>query len=151
MGGTNHSYEDEYKNYMCDYIKKSCLNEKIFFSGVSKNIHKKLQNADIFAFPSAYEGMPLALMEAMAVGLPSIGYKSCPAVNELIVDGYNGFLCEDGIDDFAEKLKILMFDAELRMKMGENARESMVQYAPEKIWNQWEALINEVVNKHKEN
>lgn len=93
--------------------------------------------------------MPLALTEAMAVGLPAIGYKSCPAVNELIIDGYNGFLCEDGIDDFAEKLKILMQDAELRKKMGQNARESMKQFAPKKIWDEWEDLINKVVEESK--
>lgn len=33
--------------------------------------------------------------------------------------------------------------------MGQNARESMKQFAPEKIWDQWEALINEVVAEHK--
>ena len=93
--------------------------------------------------------MPLALTEAMAAGLPAIGYKSCPSVNELIIDGYNGFLCDDGIDDFAEKLKILMSDAELRKKMGENARKSMEKFAPEKIWDQWEALIKEVVAENK--
>lgn len=106
---------------------------------------EKLNESSIFAFPSSSEGMPLALIEAMSVGLPAIGYKSCPSVNELIIDGYNGFLCDDGIDDFAEKMKILMQDERLRKKMGENARESMKQFAPEKIWNQWEALIKEVM------
>ena len=47
------------------------------------------------------------------------------------------FLCEDGIDDFAEKLKILMQDAVLRKKIVQNARESMKQFAPEKIWDEW--------------
>lgn len=117
--------------------------------GEIKDIPNKLNQVDIFAFPSANEGMPLALTEAMAAGLPAIGYKSCPSVNELIIDGYNGFLCDDGIDDFAEKLKILMSDAELRKKMGQNARESMKQFSPEKIWDQWEALINEVVAENK--
>ena len=93
--------------------------------------------------------MPLALIEAMAAGLPAVGYKSCPSVNELIIDGYNGFLCEDGINDFAEKLQILMSDLELRKKMGNNARETMKKFAPEKIWNQWELLINKVIKEYK--
>ena len=42
-----------------------------------------------------------------------------------------------------------MEDAELRKKMGQNARESMKQFAPEKIWNEWEALINKVVTESK--
>ena len=150
-GGTGGDDDIEYKRKLIDYINNNNIDEKISFTGLVKNVTEYLNKADIFALPSEYEGMPLALMEAMAAGLPAIGYKSCPAVNELIIDGYNGFLCEDGTDDFADKLKILMLDVELRKKMGQNARESMMQYAPEKIWNQWEALINEVVNNHKEN
>ena len=136
---------------MQDYVERECLTNKISFTGPVKNVNQHLFHADIFAFPSSTEGFGLALTEAMAVGLPAIGYRSCSSVNELIIDGYNGFLCDDGIDDFAEKLKILIDDAELRKKMGQNARKLMKKYAPEKIWNQWEALINKVVSNYKEN
>lgn len=146
-GETN--VDSKYFKYCLQLIDKYKMNDKVKFAGSTNNVFEKLNNASIFAFPSAYEGFGLALTEAMAAGLPAIGYKSCPAVNELIIDGYNGFLCDDGIDDFADKLKILMSDAELRKKMGQNARESMKQFAPEKIWDQWEALINEVVAEHK--
>ena len=149
IGGTNNTDEESYKKYMQNYVEREFLTSKISFTGPVKNVNEYLLKADIFAFPSAYEGFGLALTEAMSAGLPAIGYKSCPSVNELIIDGYNGFLCDDGIDDFAEKLKILMSDAELRKKMGQNARESMKQFAPEKIWDQWEALINEVIAEHK--
>lgn len=149
IGGTNSIKEVEYMREIKTFVKKNFPINRVLFSGKIKNVNEKLLKADIFAFPSAYEGMPLALTEAMAAGLPAIGYKSCPAVNELIIDGYNGFLCEDGIDDFAEKLKILMQDAVLRKKMGQNARESMKQFAPEKIWDEWEDLINKVVEESK--
>ena len=149
IGGTKTESQENYKNKIIEYIKEHNLKERVILLGEIKNVSEKLQEADIFAFPSAYEGMPLALTEAMAAGLPSIGYKSCPSVNELIINGYNGFLCEDGIDDFAEKLKILMQDAVLRKKMGENAHESMKQFAPEKIWDEWEDLINKVVEESK--
>lgn len=149
VGGTAEKSQESYKSKIINYIKNNNLSNRVKLLGEIKNVSEKLQEADIFAFPSAYEGMPLALTEAMAAGLPAIGYKSCPGVNELIIDGYNGFLCEDGIDDFAEKLKILMQDAELRKKMGQNARESMKQFAPEKIWDEWEDLINKVVEESK--
>ena len=113
--------------------------------GETKDIINKLMDGDIFAFPSKFEGMPLALMDAMSVGLPAIGYKSCASVNELIIDNFNGFLCDDGIDDFADKLKLLTSDADLRRKLGGNARESMKAFAPGKIWDEWEALINNVI------
>ena len=151
IGGTNNAGEENYKKCMQDYVERECLTNKISFTGPVKNVNQHLFHADIFAFPSSTEGFGLALTEAMAVGLPAIGYRSCSSVNELIIDGYNGFLCDDGIDDFAEKLKILIDDAELRKKMGQNARKLMKKYAPEKIWNQWEALINKVVSNYKEN
>lgn len=149
VGGTAEKSQESYKSKIINYIKNNNLSNRVKLLGEIKNVSEKLQEADIFAFPSAFEGMPLALTEAMAAGLPAIGYKSCPSVNELIVDGVNGFLCEDGIDDFAEKLKILMQDAVLRKKMGQNARESMKQFAPEKIWDEWEDLINKVVEESK--
>lgn len=149
VGGTWSKRDDNYKKELIKFTEDNNFKSRVVFTGSITNVIERLQQSDIFAFPSAYEGMPLALTEAMAAGLPAIGYKSCPSVNKLIVDGYNGFLCEDGIDDFAEKLKILMEDAELRKKMGQNARESMKQFAPEKIWNEWEALINKVVTESK--
>ena len=77
----------------------------------------------------------------MSMGLPAIGYKHCSAVNELIEDGKNGYLCEDGIEDLANKLALLMKQQDMRVQMGAAARESMKQYATELIWNQWEELL----------
>ena len=144
-GGTYTEKQNQYKNEIIDYIGENKLEEKVFLLGETKDIINKLMDGDIFAFPSKFEGMPLALMDAMSVGLPAIGYKSCASVNELIIDNFNGFLCDDGIDDFADKLKLLMSDADLRRKLGGNARESMKAFAPGKIWDEWEALINNVI------
>ena len=80
----------------------------------------------------------------MSAGLPVIGYKNCPAVNELIKDGENGYLCEDGVNEFAQALDKLMSDEKLRKKMGKAAKEDMKQYDSEKIWDMWEKLIEQV-------
>ena len=120
------------------------LSEQAFFRGATDNVLDVYNKAAIFAFPSAYEGFGLALTEAMSAGLPAVGCKSCPAVNELIKDGENGFLCENGVDAFAQALEKLMSDEELREKMGQAAKEDMKQYAPDKIWDMWEKLIEQV-------
>lgn len=122
-------------------IKKHGLENRVFFKGATKDVASVLKNGDIFAFPSAYEGFGLSLGEAMSMGLPAIGYKSCSAVNELIEEGKNGFLCEDGVDDFSEKLSKLMADVHLRIALGAYARQSMQQYAPQHIWDSWEELM----------
>ena len=128
-------------------IKSKKLQDRVFLKGTSNEIPKILQRSDIFAFPSAYEGFGLALGEAMSMGLPAVGYKSCSAVNELIQDGVNGFLCEEGPEDLAAKLDRLMGDRALRVRMGQAARESMKQYAPEAIWDAWEKLLENVAAK----
>ena len=131
-----------------EYIIKKCnLQDKVFLKGSTNDVMSKLKEADIFAIPSAYEGFPLSLGEGMSVGLPAVGYKNCPAVNELIKDGETGFLCDDGVEPFAEALDKLMSDKELRVKMGKAAKEEMKKYAPEKIWDQWEELIEKVIRE----
>lgn len=109
-----------------------------------------MRQSDIFAFPSVHEGFGLAIAEAMSIGLPCVGLKTCSAVNELIVDGDNGFLAENFVEDFAAKLRLLMDDAELRARMGRAGHEMMKQYTPEKIWDQWEELIITTVREHNE-
>lgn len=128
-------------------ISSANLSDRIFIKGATDKVPEKLREADIFAFPSAFEGFGMALAEGMSVGLPSIGYKSCSAVNELIKDGETGFLCDDGVEPLVQALDKLMGDKDLRVQMGKAAKADMAQFAPEKIWNQWEELMKKVVKK----
>jgi glycosyltransferase involved in cell wall biosynthesis len=81
----------------------------------------------------------------MSAGLPVVGYKNCAAVNELIEDGRTGFLCADGVEPLADALEKLMGNQALRARMGRAAKVAMQAYAPEKIWDQWEALMKKIV------
>ena len=131
-------------------IKSNKLEQKVFLKGSTDKVPQVLKEADIFAFPSAYEGFGMALAEGMSVGLPSVGFKSCPAVNELIKDGKTGILCDDGADGLAFALDKLMSNQQLRIEMGVAAKTDMAEYAPQKIWDKWETLLNELekrVNK----
>ena len=127
-------------------IKKYGLEEQVLFMGETKDVESVLQKCEICAFPSKFEGFSLAQTEAMAVGLPVIGFDYCPGVNELVKDGVNGFLVKD-VDEFAKKLSLLISDEKLRSSMGNNARKVSEEYAPETIMQQWEDLMNNVVKE----
>ncbi len=135
--------DKRYIKILNELINKNNLQNRIFFRGKTKEPLKELQNADIFAFPSIFEGFGLSLTEAMAVGLPSIGLKTAPAVNEIIVDNDNGLLSENTPEDFANKLEILILNRKLREKLGISAKESVKKYSKEKILTMWQKLIKE--------
>jgi glycosyltransferase, group 1 family protein len=135
-----------YKKELEYLIASNHLEQQVHLMGTSTDVPSILQQGDIFAFPSAYEGFGLSLGEAMSMGLPAIGYKSCPAVNELIINGKTGILCDDGIKSFSDALEQLMKNQKLRAEMGKAGRIHMEQYTPQSIWNKWEDLLVRVCN-----
>lgn len=141
--------KNEYTNELNESIRKLHLGKQVHLCGCTTDVLSVYRRASILAFPSAYEVFPLAMTEAMSAGLPVVAYRSCPAVNELVRDGETGLLVDDGVEALAEGLKKLMEDQELRERMGRAAHESMKEFAPEKIWDQWEALMQDVIAKHK--
>lgn len=124
-------------------IKKHHLENRVFLKGPTNDVSSVLQQGDIFAFPSAYEGFGLALGEAMSMGLPAVGYKSCSAVNELIKDGENGYLCEDRIEPLKIALQKIMKNQQIRMQMGKGAKISMEKYSSKAIRNEWNILLEQ--------
>lgn len=98
---------------------KSCRS----LSYSSKELVKLYNSCDIFIFPSRLEGLPFAVIEAMACGKPVVAtnYSSLP---ELVVDGEGGYLCDmDNVEAFTEKINQLAFDSALRKKMGKFNRQ----------------------------
>jgi len=112
-------------------------------NGFTDDPIEKLKEADIFLFPSKFEGFPLSLIEAMSVGLPSIGFETCSGTNELIEHGKNGFLAKD-ITDMQNLVEKLMKDSELRNRLGKQANKDMQKYDPKLIAGKWEELVNEI-------
>lgn len=138
-GGDNTQYA--YAGELKQLISDKGLEGRVFLKGESSHIIDEYLKTDIFCFPSAYEGFGLSLAEAMSAGVPSVAYRSCPAVNELIEDHKTGILAPDGVKPLADALRELMENKEMRIEMGQAARDSMKAYAPESVWDRWERLI----------
>lgn len=138
----------EYDKEINDFISANNLKNQVFLMGYSNNVIDVYKTADINAFTSAQEGFGLTLADGLSLGIPAIGFDYATAVNELIINDYNGFLAKD-VDDFAQKLKTLITDKNLRIKMGKNAHKSMMKYSPEIIIEKWTSILEEVTNGTK--
>jgi glycosyltransferase involved in cell wall biosynthesis len=81
-----------------------------------------LAGAGIFVLPSYNEGLPVAVLEAMAIGVPVVTTR-VGAIPDLGIDGHAGFLIDPGeVDELADRLAVLVDDAGLRGQLGRNGR-----------------------------
>lgn len=123
------------------------LQERIVLPGTTPDIGEEYRQAHIFALPSRYESFGLATAEAMAHGLPTIGFADCPGTNELIADNENGLLVKgvDRVQALASGLEKLMTAPGLRVRLGNAGRQRVDAYHPYTILKEWESLIKAVV------
>ena len=137
--------DSTYGKKLEEQVKKLGMDSCIHIMGPTHDVSSVYQNSDIFAIPSKLESFSLSLSEAMAAGLPAVGFKNCNGVNSLIQDEETGFLVDYSINSFNRALSELMKSAELRSKMGKSGKEYIKRFEPTKIWNQWDALLHLVV------
>lgn len=126
-----------------DQINTLDLNEKVFLMGATNNVAKALQTADLFVLSSDYEGMPNALMEAMAAGVPCVSTDCpCGGPRELF-----GNLCVEDLVCCNEP-KQLAQTMEKKLEQNDQScrqRKRAEQFRPEKINYEWIKYINELI------
>lgn len=126
------------------------IRDQVFFWGGVQHLDEVLKKSSIFALSSREEGFPCVLTEAMSQGCAPVAFSIHGNIQEIITDGQDGFIIPDGdLDAFQEKLEELICNEELRSRLGKNAIESMKRFEPDLIVDQWESLLQEVVNKKK--
>ena len=125
------------------------LQHNVFLPGYSTEIRKKMSEASLFVLSSDYEGIPNALMEAMALGIPCVS-TDCGGggAKYLIEDGVNGLLVpvQDEIA-MSESIEKVLLNPEYACHLGENARKISNRLSPEKIYGEWANFIHDIVNK----
>ena len=98
----NDSYYQELKN-LVRYLN---LEDCVHFTGHEENPFKWVLHCDCFVFPSRHEGLPNALVEASYLGVPCVAARCLNVVDEIIKDGYNGYVVNVGdTDGLAEAMK----------------------------------------------
>jgi GalNAc-alpha-(1->4)-GalNAc-alpha-(1->3)-diNAcBac-PP-undecaprenol alpha-1,4-N-acetyl-D-galactosaminyltransferase len=129
-------------------IRERGLEHRIALAGTTKSIAQWYCSSHLFCLPSRWEGAPNALLEALAHGLPPVGFAECAGVRDLIAHRRSGLLAEGqgDADSLAMTLKAGMDSAALRLSMSRAAIESVRAFDPEEIFSQWERLLREVAD-----
>lgn len=133
-----------------DLCKELGIEDKVIFMGQVDDILEQIRNASVFVLSSISEGMPNALLEAMAIGLPVVA-TDCPSggPRQLICDGENGLLVPNNdIDALADGILRIIRDRNLSRKLSENAVKIVDEYSEEKICNQWKEYIDKVLKEN---
>lgn len=130
-------------------VKELGIENVINCEGPVNNITAKYLESSIFILSSRFEGLPLVLMEAMAIGLAPVAF-TCPCgPRDIIKDGENGLLCKNGnTDELADKICELIDNENLRKEIGQNAANSITSYSLDNIMHQWDALFQEIYKTH---
>ncbi len=104
------------------------VEKKVIFAGFCNDIIRMFKAADMFIFTSKQEGLPAALMQAMACGLPVV----CSRIRgntDLIENKKQGFMCAyDNVEGFCKGINILLDNPKLGRKMGSRSREVIKLY-----------------------
>jgi len=121
---------------------------RIALPGATADVDREYAAAHLFCLPSRWEGFPNALAEALAHGLPAVGFDGCTGVSDLIDAGRTGGLAAGNGDAaaLAEALAPLMADAGQRVRLGRAAVVSVAGYRPQATFDLWEEMLRECVS-----
>ena len=138
--------EGSHRGLLEKMVDELNLGDRVFLPGVVDRIGEVYQKADIFVSSSGYESFGLAAAEAMTFGIPCIGFRDCPGINEIVVHNQSGLLAE-GVGDpekLAVRMRALAGDASERASLGENARIFVQQFDASLVVDKWESLIRKM-------
>ena len=122
--------------------------KQIFESGVTSDVQKELIKSSVSLNTSLFEGFPMSLIESFVCGIPAVIFDYGESAREIIHDGYNGFVVkQNDIEKFKEKLKEVLDNPELLMKMSLNSKEYAQKFKVDNIVSDWEKLFMEIDNR----
>ena len=138
---------DGTKELLETLILENQASDYIELMGASDELEKVIPKAEVYAFSSYYEGLPNALIEAMALGMPIVATDCpCGGPRTLITHEYDGLLIPVNDEDaMVENICRLIEDKELAKTLGENARKIAGRVNEEAIIQQWKDYIGKVI------
>ena len=135
----------EAKEELINLVQDLDIGEYVEFPGFSDDIHSIMQNASVFVLTSNYEGLSNSMLEAMAIGIPTI-CTDCPAygAREYINDGNNGFLVEmNDYDALAFKMSSLVDNKDMAKSIHNESIKIRKMIDKKTVINQWMEILEQ--------
>lgn len=132
-------------------LEKLCkqlqLESTVYFHRPVQDIEKHYLESSIFVLSSRFEGFGMVLIEAMACGVPCVSFNCPYGPGDIINDGIDGLLVENGdIQDLANSIIKLIETPLLRKQMGIQAKENAKKYMQENVCEKWNLLFTSIIN-----
>lgn len=139
------------ENELRDQIASLGLEGRVQIPGRTKEINTEYDQASFFVMSSLYESFGLATAEAMARGVPAIGFSDCMGTNEIISDNVNGLLIDLDhtnnncrITALEQAMRRMIDDNDLRNVLGQNAPDTLKNIEIDAVTDRWEELLTNV-------
>lgn len=131
-------------------VQSSEFKDRIQFAGLITDVQDKIQKDRIFVLPSIMEGMPNALIEAMALGLAVISTNCpCGGPKDLIGDDENGLLVPVNDEKaMADAIRKILNTPELESKLQENGYLKVQEFRPENVNSMWKNYLEDIIDKN---
>lgn len=138
------------QNTLKQLIKELDLSDVVELAGLTTNAPEVLAHCKQFVLSSDYEGMPNALMEAMAIGVPSISTDCpCGGPKMLIENEVTGLLTPVGDSRaLADAMMKYLSNESLAITIGKNAREQANKYKSDAIFLEWKDFVESIICQH---
>lgn len=136
--------DGELKKYLINEVQNLGIADRVHFLGFRKDISLICNAVDIFVFPSLQEGLSVALMEAMAIGLPIIA-SNIRGNNDLIEDSKGGYLVTDtNPDEYSSKVKLLINNPNLMSNFGQFNTKKIELFDIKVVLKEVEEILNTI-------
>ncbi len=137
--------EGEERERLESIVQALGLEGRVLLPGRVDNPSRVLKRADLFVLSSRFEGFPMALVEAMACGLPAVSFDCPTGPSDIIRQEVDGILVPNGdVDALARAMRRLMEDDEERRRLASRASEVQTRFHVEKVMGQWGRLLESV-------